>query len=256
MTVAAGPCLPGCGRHGTCATQLGPGLATVARCSCAAGWRGPLCGDPTTATSDYTQLTVRLVLVLTNLSMVPATMLSLYRSEEVSLKFRGNIHNIPPPTGGTTRSAWCTGCSWWRPACTRPARARAGRGRVSATPPRCATPTPSPRCSPCGSPCSPWRTSRPPSGQPTTRHIYTFLHTYLHISTRVSPPRSVLHLTGGVTIAAAAQAPRPQLVGGAVLAASLGLTLVSWLAHSVRTRACSPSSKVSLVNSLLQTYLH
>ena len=80
--------------------------------------------------------------------------------------------------------------------------------------------------------------------------------TYLHISTRVSPPRSVLHLTGGVTIAAAAQAPRPQLVGGAVLAASLGLTLVSWLAHSVRTRACSPSSKVSLVNSLLQTYLH
>ena len=84
----------------------------------------------------------------------------------------------------------------------------------------------------------------------------TYLHTYLHISTRVSPPRSVLHLTGGVTIAAAAQAPRPQLVGGAVLAASLGLTLVSWLAHSVRTRACSPSSKVSLVNSLLQTYLH
>ena len=70
----------------------------------------------------------------------------------------------------------------------------------------------------------------------------------------VSPPRSVLHLTGGVTIAAAAQVPRPQLVGGAVVAASLGLTLVSWLAHSVRTRACSPSSKVSLVNILLQTY--
>ena len=80
--MAAGPCLPGCGRHGTCATQLGPGLATVARCSCAAGWRGPLCGDSDTATSDYTQLTARLVLVLTNLSMVPATMLSLYRSVE------------------------------------------------------------------------------------------------------------------------------------------------------------------------------
>ena len=80
--MAAGPCLPGCGRHGTCATQLGPGLATVARCSCAAGWRGPLCGDSDTATSDYTQLTARLVLVLTNLSLVPATMLSLYRSVE------------------------------------------------------------------------------------------------------------------------------------------------------------------------------
>ena len=66
--------------------------------------------------------------------------------------------------------------------------------------------------------------------------------------------RSVLHVTGGVTIAAAAQVPRPQLVGGAVVAASLGLTLVSWLAHSVRTRACSPSSKVSLLNILLQTY--
>ena len=67
--------------------------------------------------------------------------------------------------------------------------------------------------------------------------------------------RSVLHVTGGVTIAAAAQVPRPQLVGGAVLAASLGLTLVSWLAHSVRTRACSPSSKVSLLYILLQTYI-
>ena len=48
------------------------------------GWlQGPLCNDGNLAQSDYTQLTVTLILSVTNLSLLPAIMLSLYRSVKV-----------------------------------------------------------------------------------------------------------------------------------------------------------------------------
>ena len=55
----------------------------LASCRCWAGYRGPLCNDGNLAQSDYTQLTVTLILSVTNLSLLPAIMLSLYRSVTV-----------------------------------------------------------------------------------------------------------------------------------------------------------------------------
>ena len=79
ISVRSGQCPADCSSHGDCRQVSSPGLPLLAACSCQAGYRGPACSDGTTAQSDYTQLTVRLILTITNLALVPAIMLSLYR---------------------------------------------------------------------------------------------------------------------------------------------------------------------------------
>ena len=79
ISVRSGQCPAGCSSHGDCRQVLSPGLPLLSACSCEAGYRGPACSDGSTAQSDYTQLTVRLILTITNLALLPAIMLSLYR---------------------------------------------------------------------------------------------------------------------------------------------------------------------------------
>ena len=48
-------------------------------CRCGGGHAGPACNDPSGAESDYSQLTRSLVVTITSLALLPATMLALYR---------------------------------------------------------------------------------------------------------------------------------------------------------------------------------
>ena len=80
LMVTSGPCAPGCGRYGKCVHRVTTaGLTVMSSCQCFSGYKGPLCNDGTHAQSDYSQLTVTLVLSVTNLSLLPVIMLSLYR---------------------------------------------------------------------------------------------------------------------------------------------------------------------------------
>ena len=79
VSVTGGHCVPGCGKYGKCKQHVTAGLTVISSCKCLSGYRGPLCNDGSLAESDYTQLTVTLILSITNLSLLPAIMLSLYR---------------------------------------------------------------------------------------------------------------------------------------------------------------------------------
>ena len=79
VSVRSGLCPQDCGRGGECRRVVRPGLPILSVCSCQSGHRGPDCSDTSRAESDYTQLTVRLILSITNLSLLPAIMLAVYR---------------------------------------------------------------------------------------------------------------------------------------------------------------------------------
>jgi len=68
-----------CGRYGRCYQYLSGG-AMFSACRCIAGHTGPACNDPSQAESDYQLLTATLLLTTTNLAMLPAIMLALYRA--------------------------------------------------------------------------------------------------------------------------------------------------------------------------------
>ena len=79
ISVTSGQCAGNCGASGECRQVVTPGLPVLSACSCQAGHRGPACQDDSRAESDYTQLTIRLILSITNLSLLPGIMLSVYR---------------------------------------------------------------------------------------------------------------------------------------------------------------------------------
>ena len=79
ITLRSGLCPEDCGNHGECRRLVTPGLPPLSACRCQPGHRGPACSDHSRAESDYTQLTVRLILSITNLSLLPGIMLSVYR---------------------------------------------------------------------------------------------------------------------------------------------------------------------------------
>lgn len=68
-----------CGRYGHCYQYLSGG-AIFSACKCIAGHTGPACNDPSQAESDYQLLSSTLLLTTTNLAMLPAIMLALYRA--------------------------------------------------------------------------------------------------------------------------------------------------------------------------------